>query len=66
MISTQDLNPVIYIFLEEIFMSFCDDDEEINDYDIALSRWEKRNKQEHTFLFGGHRYTKKEFKELFK
>jgi hypothetical protein len=47
-------------------MSFCDDDEEINDYDIALSRWEKRNKQEHTFLFGGHRYTKKEFKELFK
>jgi len=45
---------------------FIEDDEEINDYDLATRRWEKRNKQDHTFLVKGHRYTKKEFKELFK
>ena len=40
-------------------MSFCDDDEEINE-------WETRNGQEMTILVGGHRYTRKQLDALFK
>jgi hypothetical protein len=52
-------------------MSFCDDDEEINDWngvysdpkDKQMCEWERRNKQQWTTVIGGHRYTLKELRE---